>query len=214
MEHSRTEHRLIIRSKHQVIDGQGVAFDEVELLAQAQAGQLRAFGALISHYQDRLYALAYQMLGSTDDAADVVQETFLKALKAINQFQRKSNFYTWLVRIMINLSNDLRVRGHRQKQQLAQQAEQMLRKSQASAMLEQQDPAGHLQRQETAQIVRNAIDALEPHLREAIVLRELEQFSYRQIAQIMKVSEGTVKSRIFRAREILRPKLEQYRDSF
>lgn len=187
-----------------------LAFDEDQLVTQAQAGQLSAFGELISHHQDRLYGLAYQMTGSADDAAEAVQETFLRALKAIGQFQRKACFYTWLVRIMINLVNDFRERSHRESQRLARQADEMLRHSQAAAMIEQQDPGRPMQQKEMVELVHQAINLLEPALRQTLVLRELEQFSYRQIADAMNVSEGTVKSRLFRAREALRLKLAKY----
>ena len=184
-------------------------FNEAKLVTQAQAGQVSAFATLITGCQDRLYNLAAQLVGP-QDAAELVQETFLKALKAIHQFQKKARFYTWLVRIMINLANDQRARKRRETQHLAAQAHEILTHSQAARIINPDNPANVLETKETVEIVHQGLESLQPHLRQSLVLRELEQFSYRQIAEIMNVSEGTVKSRLFRAREALRTVLTPY----
>jgi len=195
-----------------VVDTAGVTIKESELVIQAQAGRLAAFGTLISHYQERLYALALRLTGSDDDAAEIVQETFLRALKAIRQFKRKSTFYTWLVRIMINLVNDQRDRKRRESQYLTQQKRVVLEGSQAGRLLDLGDPAGAMQARETSESVHRALETLDPDHKQALVLRELEQFSYKQIAEMLEISEGTVKSRLFRARESLRKSLAHYLD--
>ena len=191
-------------------DPQGQRFDERELVAQAQAGQLSAFGVLISQSQERLYGLALRLTGSADDAAEVVQETFLRALKSIGHFQRKARFHTYMVRIMINLVNDMRKRTRREAAHLALRGSQMLQQSQAAGMLDPQNPVRSAERREIADVIHHGLDGLEPHLKQIMVLREFEQLSYRQIAEIMNVSEGTVKSRLFRAREALRTLLTPY----
>ncbi len=182
-------------------DGQ---INEHELISQAQAGSLSAFGTLISAYQTRLYNLAFRLSGCHDDAAELTQETFLKALKAINQFQRKAKFYTWIVRIMVNLTSDRRQRATRETYHLAARANEMLSHSQAARIANAQSPSRSLESHETAEIVRQALETLQTDLKNAIVLREIEQFSYKQIADVMNISEGTVKSRLFRAREAMR----------
>ncbi|NLX06286.1 MAG: sigma-70 family RNA polymerase sigma factor [Phycisphaerae bacterium] len=191
-------------------DPRDVQPNEAELIAAAQAGQLSAFGSLIGFYQDRLYNLGYRLCGSHDDAAELTQETFLRALKGIGQFQRRSRFYTWMVRIMINLSRDMHDRARRETRHVAAQAHDLLKHSQAAQMARAQNPGARLENRETAEIIQQGIEALDPHLRETLVLREVEQMSYRDIAETLKISEGTVKSRVFRAREALRSVLAPY----
>jgi len=184
--------------------------NEAQLVAQAQAGQVRAMGTLFAFYQDRLYNLAFQLRGGRDDAAELVQETMLRAIKGINQFHKKAKFYTWVVRIMINLANDLRNRHRRETVHLANRAREILKHSQAAQAIARDNPVAALEADETARIVRRELDSLQPQMKHAMILREIEQFSYRQIAQILNVSEGTVKSRLFRARETLRTALRPY----
>lgn len=183
---------------------EGSTWNEQELLSRARAGEFASFGILVRHYQARLYALAFQLTGSADDAAEAVQETFLRALRSLAQFQQKAAFYTWLVRILMNHVHDTRARASRQAAHLADQAQQMLRTSQAAEILERNDPVQAAEKTELVQLLWQAVDLLDADLKETLLLREVEQLSYRQIADMMRISEGTVKSRLFRAREALR----------
>jgi len=183
---------------------EGSTWNEQELLSRARAGEFASFGILVRHYQARLSALAFQLTGSADDAAEAVQETFLRALRSLAQFQQKAAFYTWLVRILMNHVHDTRARASRQAAHLADQAQQMLRTSQAAEILERNDPVQAAEKTELVQLLWQAVDLLDADLKETLLLREVEQLSYRQIADMMRISEGTVKSRLFRAREALR----------
>lgn len=183
---------------------------EMHLVAQAQAGQLSAFEKLTSAYQDRLYNLSYRLSGSHDDAAELVQETCLRAMKGLAGFQKKAGFYTWLVRILLNLVNDVRQRHQRHAQLFSGSNPQILQQTQAARLATTDNPAAVLERRETADLVAHALQQLDATQRQALVLRDIEQLSYRQIGELLKLPEGTVKSRISRAREHLRESLAPY----
>jgi len=184
----------------------GLTFDETGIIKQIQGGQTVLFGALIGRFQDRLYNLAYRLTGNGEDAADLAQETFTRALRGIHQFRGHCRFYTWLVRILINITNDWKSKA-KQERELRIGMQSVLERSQASDLLEAQDPQARAQGREMVEMLWQAIDALPGQYRQVLILRDLEQLSYEEITQILKLTEGTVKSRIFRARESLRERL-------
>lgn len=186
-----------------LLEPRDLTFDETTLITRIKGGQTVLFGELISRYQDRIYNLAYRMSGIEEDAADLAQETFVKALKGINRFQFKSRFYTWLVRILINTTNDWRKEKARDQKGL-ENIKDFLAQSQAGNLVEKQNPESHLQQQERIDLLWQGIDMLDETQRQILLLREQETMSYQEIAQLLKISEGTVKSRLFRARESLR----------
>jgi RNA polymerase sigma-70 factor (ECF subfamily) len=183
-----------------------------DLVRRAQAGDRRAFDLLVLKYQQKVASLIGRYVRDPAEVLDVTQDAFLKAYRALGGFRGDSAFYTWLYRIAVNtVKNHLVSQGRRPPGDDvdADVAEQM---DLGARLRENATPEGHLLSDEIARTVQQALDALPEDLRTAIVLRELEGMSYEEIANAMDCPIGTVRSRIFRAREAidkrLRPLLE------
>ena len=183
-----------------------------DLVRRAQAGDRRAFDLLVLKYQQKVANLIGRYLRDTSEVLDVTQDAFIKAYRALAGFRGESAFYTWLYRIAVNtVKNHLVAQGRRPPGDDldAETAEQM---DMGGRLREYATPERELLTDEIAQTVQRALDDLPEDLRTAIVLRELEGLSYEEIAQAMECPIGTVRSRIFRAREAidkrLRPLLE------
>jgi RNA polymerase sigma-70 factor, ECF subfamily len=183
-----------------------------ELVRRAQAGDRRAFDLLVLKYQQKVANLIGRYIRDPVEVLDVTQDAFLKAYRALDGFRGESAFYTWLYRIAVNtVKNHLVAQGRRPPggDLEADVAEQM---DLGARLRENGTPERHLLTDEIARTVQQALDALPDDLRTAIVLRELEGMSYEEIANAMDCPIGTVRSRIFRAREAidkrLRPLLE------
>ncbi|MGH8456069.1 MAG: RNA polymerase sigma factor RpoE [Stenotrophobium sp.] len=173
-----------------------------QLVLRAQKGDKRAFELLVRKYQYKIIQLVSRLVGDAD-SQDVAQETFIKAYRALNGFKGNSAFYTWLYRIGINTAkNHLVARNRRPSNQDidVQDAEQYGHTEQLSDM---DTPEAQLLTEEIKTKVAETIAALPPDLRQAITLRELEGLSYEEIAEVMDCPIGTVRSRIFRAREAI-----------
>lgn len=182
-----------------------------QLVARAQKGDKRAFELLVRKYQYKIIQLVGRLVGD-GDAPDVAQETFIKAHRALKGFQGNSAFYTWLYRIGINTAkNHLVSRGRRPSNQDIDVQEAELY-GHTEHLSDVDTPEAVLLTEEIKQHVEAAIAALPADLRQAITLRELEGLSYEEIAEVMDCPIGTVRSRIFRAREaidvVLKPLLE------
>jgi RNA polymerase sigma-70 factor (ECF subfamily) len=172
------------------------------LVERAQAGDRGAFDLLVMKYQRRLMRLLKRVVRDPAEAEDVVQETFIKAYRALRFFRGDAAFYTWLYRIGVNTArNHLASLAHRSHATAAQSREQ------AHALEEQlkdhDTPESVLASKQIALTVSAAMEALPSDLRIAIMLRELEGLSYEEIAAFMDCPVGTVRSRIFRAREAI-----------
>ncbi len=185
--------------------------EDVELVARAKTGDLDAFDLLVRRHQDRLYNTLYRMTGNEHDARDLAQDAFLAAWRAIERFTGESRFSTWLHAIAANAA---RSRGRhlavvRRVTPVSVEAE-----GPDGSVREFAAPGGApeapLERREAAEKAQKALDALEPELREAIVLREIEGCDYAAIARIQDVPLGTVKTRIHRARLALREKMRGF----
>lgn len=178
------------------------ASDE-ELVRSVQAGNKAAFDLLVLKYQHRIVNLVSRYVRDQATAMDVTQEAFIKAYRGIARFRGESQFYTWLYRIAINTAKNYLVSEGRRTPDYevdAQDAEQM---GGESALKEYATPEGELLSEEISQAVQDVIARLPEDLRVAITLRELEGLSYEEIAQTMECPIGTVRSRIFRAREAI-----------
>jgi RNA polymerase sigma-70 factor (ECF subfamily) len=175
--------------------------DEKALIADAQQGEMPAFNQLVLTYQSMVYNLAYRILGDADAAADASQDTFLSAFRAIKKF-RGGSFKAWLLRIATNTCYDqLRYKQRRPTSPL----EALLVETEHSSFTDPTEgPEEYTLRQELGQVIQAGLNTLPPDQRVALVLSDAQGFSYQEIAEITRVSMGTVKSRLSRGRAKLR----------
>ncbi len=177
---------------------------EQELVQAARSGDQSAFAQLVRDHQAMVYSLAYRMTGNSEDAADAAQDAFLNAWRALPGFQGHSSFSTWLYRLTSNACIDL-LRRERRHSALSMTLDAPDGEDrQAEVADERWSPEGELDRRETHRAIQMGLASLSPEHRQVLVLRELEGLSYRDIAQALDLEEGTVKSRIARARLALR----------
>ncbi|SUT92837.1 RNA polymerase sigma factor RpoE [Actinobacillus lignieresii] len=173
-----------------------------ELVERAQKGDKKAFNLLVVRYQNRVAGLLTRYV-SRDDIPDIVQESFIKAYRSLESFRGESAFYTWLYRIAVNTAkNHLTALGRRPPKEdiLAEDAESF----DVGVQLRESDtPENVVLSEELKRVVFDTIENLPEELKTAITLRELEGLSYEEIAEVMQCPVGTVRSRIFRAREAI-----------
>ena len=182
------------------------------LVERVQAGDKQAFDVLVLKYQNKIIQLVNRYVHDADEARDVAQEAFIKAYRAIGRFRGDSAFYTWLYRIAINTAKNYLVASGRRPPRSdidAQDAEQY---EGATGLKEYATPERLLLKDEIQEAIATAIDELPDDLRAAITLRELEGLSYEEIAQTMDCPIGTVRSRIFRARDAIDTRLKPLLD--
>jgi RNA polymerase sigma-70 factor (ECF subfamily) len=173
------------------------------LVERVQKGDKAAFDLLVLKYQNKIIQLVNRYVRDADEAMDVAQEAFLKAYRAIDRFRGDSAFYTWIYRIAINTAKNHLVASSRRPPGGdidAQEAEQY---DSAAGLREYDTPERLLLKDEIQATIAEAIEALPDDLKTAITLRELEGMSYEEIAQTMECPIGTVRSRIFRARDAI-----------
>jgi len=178
------------------------------LVERVQRGDKQAFDILVRKYQHKLAKLISRYVYDPSEVMDVVQETFLKAYRAIPNFRGDSAFYTWLYRIGVNTAKNYLIAQGRKPPSFDIDAEEAEQYEGESDLKEYATPEGMLLREELEKTVFDTIENLPEDLRTAIVLRELEGLSYEEIAEAMKCPVGTVRSRIFRAREAINEKLK------
>ncbi len=186
--------------------------NDQELVRRVQAGDQSAFNLLVLKYQHRVLKLVGRFVNDAAEAEDVAQEAFLKAYRALPSFRGDSAFYTWLYRIAINTAKNALVAHRRRPVDFdldLQDPEQFERQAR---LKEADTPEGVLLTDEIREVVEKAMEQLPEDLRTAIVLRELEGLSYEEIAEAMDCPVGTVRSRIFRAREAIDKKLKPLLD--
>lgn len=184
------------------------------LVERAQAGDQQAFEKLVSKYQRKLNRLLSRLIRDHGDVEDVVQEAFIKAYRALPSFRGESAFYTWLYRIGINTAkNYLVARDRRAPTSTEFDADEAEAFEDASQLHDINTPERVLHSKQIGQTVIAAMEALPDELRNAIVLREIEGLSYEEIALEMNCPIGTVRSRIFRAREAVAERLRPLLDT-
>jgi len=183
------------------------------LVERVQAGEKQAFDLLVTKYQRRLMRLLSRVVHDPAEAEDVVQETFIKAYRALRRFRGDSAFYTWLYRIGINTAkNFLVMQARRTPTSTETDAEQAEVFDDGEQLRDINTPESVLAGKQIVQTVNAAMDALPVDLRTAIALREIEGLSYEEISEIMACPIGTVRSRIFRAREVIAERLKPLLD--
>ncbi len=185
-----------------------------ELVVRAQRGDKQAFGLLVEKYQRKLARLLSRFVRDPAEVEDVTQEAFIKAYRALPKFRGDSAFYTWLYRIGINTAkNYLMAAGRRAPTSTGVDSEEAESLEEADQLRDINTPESLLLSREIGDTVNNTMEALPEELRTAIQLREIEGMSYEDIAQIMNCPIGTVRSRIFRAREAIADQLKPLLDT-
>lgn len=194
-----------------------IEFDDAALVQRSRGGDMQAFGSLVAKYQDRVLNAILRLCGNQADAEELAQETFVKALERLSQFRGQSKFYTWLFRIAVNMAISQRRRGGRIRFHPLGGGDE-LESSQAAALTaavarrREAGPAASAIAAETAHRVMDALRQLEDEFRVVVVLRDIEEMDYTQIADVLNVPVGTVKSRLHRARLMLRGRLASLAD--
>ena len=179
-----------------------------QLVERAQRGDKRAFELLVMKYQRRLARLLSRMVRDAAEIEDITQESFIKAYRALPQFRGDSAFYTWLYRIAVNTAkNYLVAKGRRAPTTTEFDSEEAEGFEDGELLRDIATPDAELHTKQVARAVNEAVDMLPEELRTAITLREIEGLSYEEIAQMMNCPIGTVRSRIFRAREAIAEKI-------
>jgi len=180
-----------------------------KLVEKAQRGDKRAFGILVEKYHKKLTRLLSRMVRDQSEIEDIVQDSFVKAYRAINNFRGDSAFYTWLYRIGINTAkNHLVSLGRRPKAMNEVEIEDVENFEDGDELRSIETPENTMMTKEIVATVNDTIEGLPDELKEAISLREMDGLSYEEIAELMQCPIGTVRSRIFRAREAIAEKLK------
>ncbi len=175
--------------------------DDAEIIRYCQQNDQRAYSALVEKYQDRAFWVAYNMVGNAEEARDVIQEAFVRVFRAIHRFDFNMSFYTWLYRIVSNLSIDhLRKMKRRRPVRLDDLGDK------ASEFMEHDSPSARLEVSETKREVHAVLDKLPPHYKNVIVLRDIEGLSCKEIAAITGASHPTVRWRLHTARKLFKEK--------
>lgn len=197
-------------------DRKGEAEQDLELVRRCQQGDEKAFGQLVSRYQRKVYTIALSMVKSPDDAMDIAQEAFIKVHRYIGNFQGSSSFYTWLYRIIVNLCIDhMRRSGKFVSAEFDERTHDREQDEREVCVLSSDlgnNPSRTIGRKELAEQIRRAIDQLPPYHKAVIEMREIEGMSYAEMAKAMRVSKGTIMSRLHHARHKLQRILKDYLD--
>lgn len=184
------------------------------LVERVQSGDQEAFGLLVAKYQRKLLRLVMRLVRDPGEAEDVTQEAFIKAYRALPNFRGESAFYTWLYRIGVNTAKNWLIAQGRRAPLLNDIVSDENEGSDAEALLQDvETPERMLLSKQIGETVNAAMEALPEDLRTAITLREIEGLSYEEIAQVMDCPIGTVRSRIFRARDAIAARLRPLLDT-
>ena len=183
---------------------------EQDLVERAKKGEEAAFEVLVTDNEKRIYNLCRRLTGNPEDAAELTQEAFLNAWRGLGRFQGESSFSTWLYRLATNACIDfLRREKRRQNLSMTVSLDDEEEARQVELPDERYSPEGELERAETRRAVAAGLEKLTPEHRQVLVMRELSGLSYAEIGAVLGLEEGTVKSRIARARNALRKVLTE-----
>jgi RNA polymerase sigma-70 factor, ECF subfamily len=188
--------------------------EDARLLRGLRAGIESAYEELLARFQQPVYNITYRLLGDQSDACDVVQEVFLKVFRGVGAFRERSSLKTWIYRIAVNEAhNHRRWFSRHRKREVSIEHETEHQQAYDSTADSGPSPFDYALDRETRLMIEQALTEVSPVFRTAVVLRDLEDLSYEEIAEILQVSLGTVKSRILRGREALRRALSQRLES-
>ena len=191
--------------------GGNISIDEASLVAQAKAGNMASVEKLILKYQDRVYNTILKICGNEADAAELSQDAFVRAIGGLKDFKGQSSFYTWLFRIAVNLTFNFCKRNSKLSfQSLQEETDEETSRQLKDYLIDKniEEPAELASKKEVQSLILKALENLAPQQRAVVVLRDIEQMSYNEIAETLDMEIGTVKSRIARGRKNLREILE------
>jgi len=187
--------------------------EDDNLLGLCRKGDVNAFEVLVEKHQKKMINIAYRMVGDYEAACDVVQEAFLSAYRAIRKFRGEATFSTWLYRIVINASKNRRKQMKNRRQWEGPSLDDPVETEDGQFKSDPPSPEpsvlDRIERKEVQAKVQACIDSLDDEYREVLVLRDIQGFSYDEIRDILKIPDGTVKSRLFRARDGLKDCLKR-----
>ncbi|MDI6741277.1 MAG: sigma-70 family RNA polymerase sigma factor [Smithella sp.] len=182
--------------------------EDWEFVALCQQGDTEAFEVLVERHQKKMLNIAYRMTGNYDEACDVTQEAFVAAYKSIRKFKAESKFSTWLYRIVINYSKNRlkQLRGRERRESFSLDDSTKIKGTEISGQssAQESDPGMRMERREREAQVQQCINKLDEEYRDVLVLRDIQGFSYEEIKAILNIPDGTVKSRLSRARNALK----------
>ena len=182
---------------------------DLVLVKRAKSGDYQALDLLVLKYQSRLISTAFKFVKDVQIAEDIVQDSFIKAFKALESFREDSSFYTWIYRITVNTSKNFLVSKKRKSELLNSDLSEEA--SYEIEPVETYSPEDLLQATQLKKVITETIDQLGEDTRTALTLRELDGLSYEQIADVVNCPVGTVRSRIFRGREVIDEAISQYK---
>jgi RNA polymerase sigma-70 factor (ECF subfamily) len=190
--------------------------DDSELVERAQEGDREAFQTLVERYQEKVYSICYGKVKDEQDAKDVSQDVFIKVFRYIENFNQESSFYTWLYRIAVNTSIDFLRKRSRRKEVDYDDTIQTDEDVEGGELLMPSklgiDPDKELGRKELREKMLEALDSLSDKHRTILTLREVEGLSYKEMADVLEISKGTVMSRLYHARQYFQEALDDYVD--
>ena len=182
---------------------------DLVLVKRAKSGDYQAFDLLVLKYQSRLISTAFKFVKDVQIAEDIVQDSFIKAFNALESFREDSSFYTWIYRITVNTSKNFLVSKKRKSELLNSDLSEEA--SYEIEPVETYSPEDLLQATQLQKVITETFDQLGEDTRTALTLRELDGLSYEQIADVINCPVGTVRSRIFRGREVIDEAISQYK---
>ena len=186
------------------------ASSDEAIVKRVQDGDVNAYNILVIKYQHKVIQVVSKFLGNSADVNEVDQQAFIKSYKAINSFRGESSFYTWLYRIVVNAAKTFLESNSKHKYNVDVDSEEFQSIDEQGVLASKDTPDRIIESQELQQVILKAMNELPEELRQAITLREVEGMSYEDIAVVLKVPVGTVRSRIFRAREFIEARMSKF----
>lgn len=186
------------------------ASNDEAIVKRVQEGDVEAYNLLVIKYQHKIFQVIGKFVNNQADIADVAQESFIKAYRAINSFRADSSFYTWLYRIAVNTAKTHLESNNKTRNHLDVDSPEFQSIDEQGVLASSDTPDRIIESQELQQVIIDAMADLPTELSEAITLREVEGMSYEDMAVVLKVPIGTVRSRIFRARQFIEQRMTKF----
>lgn len=188
-----------------------LALSDADIVKRVQQGDKEAYNILVLRYQNKVCELAFKYVNNYVDANDIAQEAFIRAFRAIDNFRGESSFYTWLYRIVTNAAKSFLEQNQKLRHSVDIDDPDFDTQQDVRGMLTtHESPDSLIESEELQKVIHQAMNELPEELRRAIILREVEGMSYEDISLIMRTPLGTVRSRIFRARQFIEEKMAQF----